>query len=167
MELTTSTSTSSMNIDIDQRRQCAVNNFKAGYNCAQSVFLAYSDLFEIDNKLAKQISAPFGGGIGRLGEVCGALSGAFMAIGLHYPADDHNDKAAKSANYKAVQRVAAPFKEKFGTIICRDLLDAKRQKFEPNPADPNSEFLAKRPCARFVAEAAEIVGKELAGVPVV
>lgn len=163
MELTSSTSTSYMNIDIDERRQRAVNNFKAGYNCSQSVFLAYSDLFDIDDKLAKQISAPFGGGMGRLREVCGALSGAFMAIGLRYPADDPDNKTAKTENYKAVQRVADSFREKFGSIICRDLLDIKRQKDDPIPSDRNSEYYAKRPCARFVAVAAEIVGKELTG----
>lgn len=151
-----------MNINIEERKQKAIDNFKAGYNCSQAVFMAYSDLFEIDEKLAKQISAPFGGGMGRLGEVCGALSGAFMSVGLRYPADNPNDKTAKAENYKAVQRVAEPFRQKFGTIVCRDLLDAKRQKLEPNPSDPNSEFFAKRPCARFVAEAAEILGKELA-----
>jgi C_GCAxxG_C_C family probable redox protein len=150
-----------MNINIEERRNQAIENFKAGYNCSQAVFLAYSDLFELDEKLAKQISAPFGGGMGRLGEVCGALSGAFMAVGLRYPADNPEDKDAKAFNYKMVQRVAAPFKDKFGTIICRDLLDAKRMTFEPNPADPQAGFLAKRPCARFVAEAAEILGNVL------
>lgn len=151
-----------MNINIEERKQRAVDNFIAGYNCAQSVFLAYSDLFEIDDKLAKRISAPFGGGMGRLREVCGALSGAFMVVGLRYPADDPEDKLAKSGNYKAVQRVAEPFRDKFGSIVCRDLLDIKRQKDNPIPSDRNAEYYAKRPCARFVAEAAEILGRELA-----
>lgn len=151
-----------MTIDISERRQCAIENFQSGYNCAQAVFLAYSDIYNVENKLAKQLSAPFGGGMGRMREVCGALSGAFMLVGLKYPADNPEDKAAKMENYAAVQRVAAPFKEKHGTIICRELLDAKRAKPEADANDPFGGYLAKNPCARFVAEMAEIIGKELA-----
>ncbi len=150
-----------MNIDIEERKQRALDNFTAGYNCAQSVLLAYSDLFELDDKTAKIVSAPFGGGMGRLREVCGALSGAFMAVGLRYPADDPDDKVAKAENYAAVQRISEPFRTKFGSIICRELLDIKRQKDIPTPSDRNAEYYAKRPCARFVAEAAEILGEEL------
>lgn len=150
-----------MEIKIEERKQQAIDNFIAGYNCSQAVFMAYTDLFDIDEKLAKQISAPFGGGMGRMGEVCGALSGAFMSIGLRYPADDPGDKTAKAENYKAVQRVAEPFRQKFGSIICRDLLDVKRQKTQHDPAEANSELFAKRPCARFVAEAAVSLGNEL------
>ena len=150
-----------MEINIEERKQHAVDNFKTGYNCSQAVFLAFADIFELDERIARQISAPFGGGMGRLGEVCGALSGAFMTVGLKYPVDLPGDKMAKAENYKAVQRVAAPFREKFGSIICRDLLDAKKEKPGINPNDPNAEYFTKKPCAYFVAEAAESLGLEL------
>lgn len=147
--------------DIEQRKEKAVLLFKEGYNCAQSVFVAYSDLFGIEDELAKKLSSSFGGGMGRMREVCGAASGMFMLLGLHYPATDPTDKESKTANYAAVQRTADEFKARFGSIICRDLLDENRPPDSPVPSDRNAEYYAKRPCARFVAEAAEIVGREL------
>lgn len=151
-------------LNIQERKDKAVAYFEEGYNCAQSVFLAYSDLYEIEPDLAKKLSAPFGGGMGRLREVCGACSGMFMLMGMQYPANDPTDKDAKTANYAAVQRTATVFKQKFGTLICAELLDVKRQAQTPTPSDRNAEYYAKRPCARFVAEAAEIVGVEIANV---
>ena len=150
-----------MEINIEERKEKAVAYFNEGYNCAQSVFLAYSDLYDLNEEFAKKISAPFGAGMGRLREVCGAVSAMFMVLGFKYPATDPAEKATKAANYAAVQRTAAVFKEKFGSIVCADLLQIKRSPQEPTPSDRNAEYYAKRPCARFVAEAAEIVGKEL------
>ncbi len=150
-----------MDINIDERKEKAVALFKEGYNCAQSVFLAYSDLYNVDEELAKTFSAPFGGGMGRLREVCGAASGMFMLMGFKYPHIDPKDKASKTENYKAVQRTAAAFKDKFGTLICADLLAIKRSPQDPTPSDRTEEYYAKRPCARFIAEAAGIVGEEL------
>ncbi len=146
---------------IKDRKQRAANYFLSGYNCAQSVLLAYADLFQLDETLAKRLSAPFGGGMGRMREVCGALSGAFMLVGLKYPADDPEDKAAKTENYTAVQRVAEQFRTKFGSIICRDLLQLKQLKEGPIPNERSKEYYTERPCLRFVEEAAEIIGEEL------
>lgn len=151
-------------INIHERKEKAVAYFEEGYNCAQAVFLAYSDIYEIEPELAKKLSAPFGGGMGRMREVCGACSGMFMLMGMQFPSTNPADKDAKSANYAAVQRTAAAFKAKFDTIICADLLDIKRQPQTPVPSDRNAEYYAKRPCARFVAEAAEIVGVEISNV---
>lgn len=148
-------------INIEERKERAVAYFKQGYNCAQSVFLAYCDLYDIDEELAKKLTAPFGGGMGRLREVCGAVSGMFMMLGMRYPATNPDEKAAKTANYAAVQRTAVAFKEKFGSIVCADLLQLKRTPQEPNPSDRNAEYYGQRPCARLVAEAVEILGKEL------
>jgi C_GCAxxG_C_C family probable redox protein len=150
-----------MQINIEERKQKAVAYFKEGYNCSQSVVLAYADVFELDEELAKRISAPFGGGMGRLREVCGAVSGMFMLMGFQYPASDPTDKVAKTVNYAAVQRTANEFKTKFGSIICANLLDIKRQPQTAEPSDRNAEYYAKRPCAELVAYAAEIVGKEI------
>jgi C_GCAxxG_C_C family probable redox protein len=148
-------------INVAQRKEKAVALFNEGYNCAQSVFLAYSDVYGLEDDLAKKLSASFGGGMGRMREVCGACSGMFMILGLEYPATDPDDKAAKTANYDAVQRTALAFKERFSTIICADLLKIKHQPENPTPSDRTAEYYAKRPCARFVAGAAEILGNEL------
>lgn len=150
-----------MQIDVEQRSEQAVAYFKEGYNCAQSVFMAYADIYEIELEMAKKMSASFGAGMGRMREVCGAASGMFMLMGFKYPSVNPLDKDAKRDNYAAVQRCGAAFKADFGTLICADLLKIKREAQDPNPSDRNAEYYAKRPCARFVARAAEIVGREL------
>ncbi|MEA4840313.1 MAG: C-GCAxxG-C-C family protein [Bacteroidales bacterium] len=148
-------------IDVKARIEQAVENFKNGYNCAQSVALAYADLFPVDVETIKQLSAPFGGGMGRLREVCGAVTGAFMILGMEYPATVPNDKPSKAANYASVQRVGLQFKDRMGSYICADLLKIGRHPENPNPEDRNAEYYAKRPCAYCVSIAAEILGKEL------
>jgi len=153
-----------MEINIEERKEKAVGYFKEGYNCAQAVLLAFADVYDLDTETAGRISASFGGGMGRMREVCGAVSGMFMVMGLQYPATDPTDKESRTANYASVQRTANAFSNRFGTIICRDLLDVKRQKESPEPSDRNAEYYAKRPCARFVAEAAEITARELVRV---
>lgn len=150
-----------MEFDIEARKQRAVEYFKEGYNCSQSVVMAYADLYDLDMEMAKKISASFGGGMGRMREVCGAVSGMFIILGLHSPASDPANKLEKTENYAAVQRTAQVFKDRFGSYICADLLQVKRRQQTTNPSDRNSEYYAKRPCARLVAEAAEILGKEI------
>ena len=93
-------------IDVNKRAEQAVAYFKQGYNCAQSVYMAYADLFDLDVNLAAKIIAPLGGGMGRLREVCGAVSGMFLVAGLKHPADNPTDHEAKTRNYAAVQRLA-------------------------------------------------------------
>jgi C_GCAxxG_C_C family probable redox protein len=150
-----------MQINIEERKEKALRFFKEGYNCSQSVFCAYADLFDVEPELAKRLTSSLGGGMGRLREVCGAMSGSFLLLGLRYPASDPTDKASKTENYASVQRVAEVFKLRFGSIVCRELLDVKRQQESPVPSDRNVAYYAKRPCARFVVEAAEIVGQEM------
>jgi C_GCAxxG_C_C family probable redox protein len=147
--------------EISARTTQAVDYFKEGYNCAQSVAMAYTDVFQVDLEAIKKLSAPFGGGMGRLREVCGAVSGMFMMLGMQYPASDPNDKKAKTENYAAVQRTAAQFKDRLGSYICADLLQLRREPQEVTPSDRNAEYYAKRPCALCVAVAAEILGKEI------
>ena len=108
--------------DIEERVNQAVHNFESGYNCAQSVFLAYSDVFELDLELAKKMSVSFGGGVGRMREVCGTVNAMAMLAGFKYPVFDPLDQEARARNYGMVQKMAALFKEKHGTIICRSLL---------------------------------------------
>lgn len=147
--------------ELEKRTEQALTYFYDGYNCSQAVFMAYSDLYDMDKELAAKISSSFGGGMGRLREVCGAVTGMFMVLGLHYPATDVKDKAAKTTNYAAVQRTAAEFKQEMGSFICADLLKIKRAPENPTPSERNVKYHALRPCDRCVAMAAEILGKEI------
>lgn len=147
--------------ELEKRTEQALTYFNDGYNCSQAVFMAYSDLYDMDKELAAKISSSFGGGMGRLREVCGAVTGMFMVLGLHYPATDVKDKAAKTNNYAAVQRTAAEFKQEMGSFICADLLKIKRAPENPTPSERNVKYHALRPCDRCVAMAAEILGNEI------
>ena len=148
-------------IDVDRRTDKAIALFEEGYNCSQAVFMAYSDLYGIDTCTAAKLASSFGGGMGRLREVCGAVSGMFLVLGLHYPNDDPKDKAAKNINYKAVQRTANVFKDQMGSYICADLLNIKHAPENPEASERTKEYYAMRPCTRCVALAAEIVGQEI------
>ena len=149
------------NNELGKRTELALAYFNEGYNCSQAVFMAYSDLYGFDTGLAAKISSSFGGGMGRLREVCGAVTGMFMVLGLHYPATNVRDKDAKGTNYAAVQRTASEFKAEMGSYICADLLKIKREPETPVPSERNAKYHALRPCARCVAVAAGIVGKEI------
>lgn len=150
-----------MDIDVEERIQKAVSLFKSGYNCSQSVFLAYNDLFGIEDTLAATLVAPLGGGMGRLREVCGAVSASFMIAGLKYPANDPADKLAKTRNYTVVQELAAEFKKENGSIVCRELLGLAQKQDVPVPSDRTEAYYKRRPCADYVATAARIVGNKL------
>jgi len=149
------------NIEIEKRVALAVSFFESGYNCSQAVFMAYSDIYEIESETAAKLATSFGGGMGRLREVCGAVSGMFLVLGLHYPFTDITDKTAKNCNYKAVQRTANEFKSIMGSYICADLLKIKHAPENPESAERNEAYYKMRPCTRCVANAAEIVGKEI------
>ncbi len=131
--------------------------FYAGYNCAQAVFCAFSDLTGLDIDTAARLSSSFGGGMGRLREVCGAVSGALLALGMLRGYSDPADPQAKKAHYAQVQEFARRFKEKNGTIVCRELLKnvPTTPGGEPEPRTP--EFYTRRPCLRLIGEAAEIL----------
>ena len=108
------------NFDIKERAEKAKAYFQDGYNCSQSVFMAYADLFNLDVELASKFASSFGGGMGRLREVCGACTGMFMVASMAIPADN-KDAEAKKANYALVQAVAEDFRQENGSIICREL----------------------------------------------
>ncbi len=139
----------------------AVEIFEQGYNCSQAVFMAYADAYGIEQETAAKLATSFGGGMGRLREVCGAVSGMFLVLGMHYPATNTKDKTAKTKNYDAVQRTAKEFKAEMGSYICADLLKKKHQPENPEPSDRNANYYALRPCRRCVAIAAQIVGNEI------
>ena len=122
-------------VDLEERVNRAVQNFEAGYKCAQSVFLAYSDIFELDMETAKKMSVSFGGGVGRMREICGTVSAMAMLAGFKYPVQDISDQEARTRNYAMVQKMADMFKEKNGTIICRNhcLLKTQQQRHRHRP----------------------------------
>ena len=148
-------------IDIEQRAARAKELFLSGYNCCQSVVLAFEDITKLEPELAATISAPFGGGMGRLREVCGAVSGMTMVAGFISPCPTNSDAIAKKENYALVQRFAERFREQNGAIVCRTLLGLEQQKDNPTPSPRTAEYYKKRPCAELVADAARIIGEYL------
>lgn len=140
-----------------KRRELAMDYFKKGYNCAQSVVLAFEDTVSIDKNELTKLASSFGAGMGRLREVCGAVSGMFMVAGLLYGYDDPNDAKGKEEHYERIQELAKKFEEKNGTIVCRNLLGLNVQHDSPKPEARTNEYYKKRPCAELVGDAAEIL----------
>lgn len=138
-------------------RNRAVELFKKGYNCSQSVFAAFCEECGMDFETALKISSSFGGGMGRLREVCGAVSGMFMVAGIKYGYIDPKDRLSKAEHYKRIQQLAEEFKKKNGSIICRELLGLSIQSESYIPEVRTEEYYKKRPCAELVGDAAEIM----------
>lgn len=138
--------------------------FMSGCNCSQAVFAAFCDLTAIDTELALRLSSSFGGGMGRLREVCGAFSGALMVLGCLYGYSDISDISLKSEHYRRVQQLAEEFKEKTGSLICRDHLGITGSS-SPEASPRTDEFYKKRPCAGLISTAAEILDKYISEHP--
>lgn len=146
----------------------AMEHFLAGYNCAQAVFLSYAEELGLDRVTAARLSSSFGAGMGRMREVCGAVSGMFMAAGLLYGYDSPDDFEGKSELYKRIQELAARFKaENNGTIICRELLGLTGDRFDHVPEKRTKEYYQKRPCVHKVGIAAAILEKYMEEHPVI
>lgn len=141
-------------------KERAIALFKEGFNCSQSVFVAFSHRFGIDEDTAKRISAGLGGGMGRMREVCGAVSGASLVIGSIASATDGKDSESKQKNYELVREFAKRFTDKNGSIICRELLglDVKMEK-SAQPESRTTEYYKKRPCVELVGDAVEILAE--------
>ena len=167
-----------MKIDVEERVEKAKRLFKeGGYNCCQAVVLAYNDIFGLDDKTAASIASGFGGGMGRMREVCGSVSGMVFLSGLISPADNPSDKGARTANYALVQEVAGEFKAINGSIICRELLglsactqtqsdstDIHSIPVSPVPSDRTPEYYKKRPCEELVGISARIIGEKIKNI---
>lgn len=138
----------------------ACDNFFNGCNCAQSVLCAFSDVTGFDEKTSMKLASSFGGGMGRLREVCGAVSAMFMIAGLLKGYEIAGDDIGKARQYQLVQDLAKKFKERHGTIICRELLGLDGED-NPIPSKRTPQYYAERPCAEFIKTAAEIVEAEL------
>ena len=140
----------------------AVELFVEGYNCAQAVVIAYSDRIGMDEKTCAKLSSSFGGGMGRMREVCGAVSGMFMVAGLLYGYDENSPKEAKAEHYELIRNLADQFRAKTGSILCRELLD-KKAIVGGLPEERTPEYYKSRPCAYLVGLAAEITENLIKG----
>lgn len=144
-------------MDKEERIARAVEYFRQGYNCAQSVTAAFADLYGFSEEQALRMAASFGGGIGRMRQTCGAACGMFILAGLETGSTDGSDRAAKSHNYAVVQQLAATFEQRNGSLICAELLGLRPQTPLTPQAEARTEsYYAKRPCVRMVEEAARI-----------
>lgn len=139
----------------------AVKTFESGYNCAQSVFATYADLFGIDKETALKMSSSMGGGIGRMREVCGVVSAMALLAGLKEGNADPDDEEAKEAIYLLTRQMADKFKEKHQTIICRELLGLEGMEKSARPSERTESYYSQRPCSKLVATAAGIVEEML------
>lgn len=142
-----------------------------GYNCSQSVFAAYADLYGLDKEIALRVSASFGGGIGRMRETCGAACGMFLVAGLATGAIDGKDIMGKKHNYDVVQQLAAEFKKENGSMICKELLgltksnnpsiEVSNEHTDTMPEARTAEYYKKRPCPKIIEGAGEIIERLL------
>lgn len=149
----------------DDRVQKAVELFMQGYNCSQSVFLAFADLYGMDEDMAKRVSAGFGGGVGRMRMMCGAVSGMVMLAGLDAGQTEGNDRKGKADCYDVVQGLVNKFKDENGSVICAELLGMKGCKVVKNsniPDERNAEYYRVRPCSQKVENAARLFAEYLA-----
>lgn len=149
------------NKKIKTRQERAVEYFKSGYNCSQSVFAAFYDKYNMDIETALRISASFGGGMGRMREVCGAVSGMLLVAGMETGAVKGKDIEGKKHNYDIVQQLAREYKKLNGSIICRELLGlskdgVKIDTTDTRPEERTEEYYKKRPCIQLIEQAVTI-----------
>jgi C_GCAxxG_C_C family probable redox protein len=141
----------------------AAELFLKGYNCAQAVAVAFCDVTGLDVDFTARMASSFGGGMGRMREVCGAVSGMLMVAGLLYGYDTPGDDVSKKKHYTLVQTMSGKFREEVGSIVCREIL--KNPPSDPNPTPRTAEFYKIRPCARMVSLAARILDEYIAENP--
>ena len=139
--------------------------FAGGLNCAQAVFVAFSDVTGMDKELAMRLSSSFGGGMGRMRQVCGTCSAMFMIAGILYGLGEGFTHEDKTEHYKRIQELAARFKEKHETIICLELLKGLKVTSTPEPEKRTEEYYKVRPCIKFVRTAAEILDRFISENP--
>lgn len=160
-------SVSGMNkIDINKEERIAAAKalFEQGYNCSQSVALAWADVIGLAPETLAPLVSGFGGGMGRMRQVCGCVSAMTLVCGAIMPASDPTDKARRRDNYALVQKLAGEFKEKAGSIICGELLSGAgiEVSTSPAPAERTPHYYRKRPCSEMVALAAGIIADNIA-----
>ena len=146
---------------MSERGEKAEKLFREGYNCSQAVFCAFRDVTGLELDEAAKLASPFGGGMGRLREVCGAVSGALLVLGVVEGYSTPGDPEAKKKHYERVREFARRFTEKNGSIVCRELLSGVGATVGGDPDPRTDEFYKKRPCPNLIRDAADIVGEML------
>lgn len=139
------------------RREIAINNFKEGYNCTQAVVLAFQDVLTIDAKELCKIASPFGGGISRMRETCGAVTGMVLVLGNLIGYDTPEMGGKKHELYKNTQEILKIFENKYGSLTCRRLLNLEVKHDDPKPSERDHSFFMNRPCPELIGGAAEIL----------
>ena len=145
------------------RQYKAATLFVEGYNCAQAVAMAFADMIGLDEKFCAKAVSSFGGGMGRLREVCGAVSGMLFVAGILYGYDTKDDDAIKKEHYTRVQELAGKFRDEVGSIICREIL--KNPPSDPTPTPRTEQYYQDRPCAHMVVTAVRIMEEYIAEHP--
>ena len=131
--------------------------FEQGYNCSQAIVCAFSPLTGLDEKTSALLASSFGGGMGRMREVCGAVSGSFMVLGLLKGYSDPKASSEKKEHYERIREFADRFKRENGSIICRELLEGVQVTPGGNPEERTQNYYKKRPCSELVYQAALIL----------
>ena len=134
---------------------CAEELFLSGYNCAQAVFGAFCDVTGMEFGAAMKLASSFGGGMGRMREVCGAGSAMFMIAGILYGYEDTGEDGKKAEHYRRIQSLAEEFRKRHGTIVCRELIASLKKDTSHVPEKRTEQYYKERPCAAFVRTAAE------------
>lgn len=141
----------------------AKSYFEQGYNCSQAVALAFADEIGMDSKMIARLTGGFGGGMGRMREVCGTVSGTAFVLSALYGYSDPTDVTAKAQLYADVQKVAGEFKDENGSVVCRELLGLTKSGFDnPQPEKRTDKYYKKRPCGELVKMSADILEKFIA-----
>lgn len=150
-------------VDLAKRVEKSVELFKAGFNCSQSVFAAFADMYGIPQEQALKLSASFGGGIGRMRQTCGAACGLFMLAGLETGSTEGGDRVKKMNNYHTVQELAEELRKKNGSIICSELLGLNKAQENASfvPEERTDAYYKKRPCAKIIEETSALWVKYL------
>ncbi len=154
---------------MESRKERAMELFLQGYNCCQSVVLAYADVLGLDWEQAAKLSASFGGGLARMRYVCGSVSGMSMVAGMLTATADPKNLEQKKENYEIVQKLVKEFVERNGSIMCRELLGldkeqnpvAEAYRTGATPEPRTKEYYRKRPCKELIGQACEILEKTL------
>lgn len=155
-----------MKQEYSERGKKAMELFAEGYNCAQAVVLAYEDYFEESPETLAAVISSFGGGMGRLREVCGAVSGMFFVAGKLYGYSDPKAGREKADHYARIQELAAQFRERNGSIVCRELLGLDEKVSVPVPQERTEAYYKKRPCKELVGDAATILEQYIEQHPI-
>ena len=143
------------------RQEKAMEYFRNGYNCCRSTLLAFADVIDADPSVLAKIAAPYGAGIARLREVCGTVNGMAMTMGLLFGSDDASDSEAKEKAYAAVNELATRFKERNGSIICKELLHLDSEDQYAIPSDQMPQYQDGTFCESIICDMISLMEEKL------